>query len=505
MAEAAGESARAVLEIGHRLRKAPSERLVASAFAEEISAQSDLFRYLGLVDLAHCITVAEQGVIPPSPARLLVAAIIELQQADSDFAAAADHGDLYTNREAHLTRATSAAGWFGVSRARREALTTAYHLLLRERLTELGLAMVKLGRTIVATADAHVESVMPDYTYLQAAQPTSFGHYLSGFAWPALRDLQRIEALHARLDLCPAGCGSINGSVAFQNRAALARRLGCAGPLAHARDAMWQADLSIEAMAVTVAAVVGLDRLAEDLMIFATAEFGLIRLSDHHSRASKIMPQKRNPFALAFIRGVANRLIGEQAGVAASGRMPTGQMDSRMLSYAAIPRALDSVAQGALLMAELIGELSFNTARARAALADGITCASDLAERLCLALGLDYRRTHGVVAGLIDRLEADGRVLASLTEEELHGACREAGAERPVPEGLLRLALDPASCLGARGDVGGAAPREVRRQLCELIDLFAQHEARLTAVKQHYSTAERILMAEARAFIEEAT
>jgi argininosuccinate lyase len=114
---------------------------------------------------------------------------------------------------------------------------------------------------------------------------------------------------------------------------------------------MWQADLAIEAMGLAVAAAVGFDRLAEDLMVFATAEFGFVRLSDRHARASKIMPQKRNPFALAFVRGLANRLIGEQAGVAASGRTPSGQMDSRMLPYQAVPAALRSAGQAAALMA----------------------------------------------------------------------------------------------------------------------------------------------------------
>jgi argininosuccinate lyase len=325
---------------------------------------------------------------------------------------------------------------------------------------------------------------------------------LSGFAWPAIRDLQRLEALYARANLCPAGCGSMNGSVAFQDRAALARRLGCAAPLAHARDAMWQADLAIEAMGLTVSAVVGLDRMAEDLMIFATAEFGFVRLSDRHGRASKIMPQKRNPFALAFVRGLANRLIGEQAGVAASGRMPTGQMDSRMLPYAAVPAALRSAAQAASLMAEVITELTFDKNRARAALNDGTTSASDLAERLCLNLGLDFRNVHGVVARLIGRMEAEGRALASLTNAELQKACREAGAERPLPDGLLRSALDPASCLQARGDVGGAAPREVVRQIGELANAFRQHEERLRAAERHYTVAEQRLMAEALAFTE---
>lgn len=241
-------SAESVLEIGGRLAEAPSCRLVASAFAEEVSGQRELFAPVCLVDLAHCITLHEQGVIPTVAAQTLVAALLDLRRDGAAFEAIPAFGDLYTNREAEIARRTPAAGWLGVSRARREALTTAYHLLLRDRLIELGGELVGFGRSVLAVVRRHVDSLMPDYTYLQAAQPTSFGHYLSGFAWPALRDLQRLEALYGRVDLCPAGCGSSNGSVAFQDRASQARRLGCAAPLAHARDAMWPADLAIETM-----------------------------------------------------------------------------------------------------------------------------------------------------------------------------------------------------------------------------------------------------------------
>jgi argininosuccinate lyase len=500
MADIRRGSAASVLEIGNRLSEAPSERLVASAFAEEVSRQGELAWHLGLVDLAHSITLAEQGVIPSEQASLLVAALLELQLDEADFAAGAAYGDLYTNREAHVARLTTAAGWLGTARARREALTTAYHLLMRERLVEAGTALSALGRAILVKSAAHTDNLMPDYTYLQAAQPTSFGHYLSGFAWPVFRDLQRLESLYARADLCPAGCGSMNGSIAFQDRAALARRLGCAGPLAHARDAMWQADVAIEAMAAAVACTVGLDRLAEDLMIFATAEFGFVQLSDRHARASKIMPQKRNPYALAFVRGLANRLIGEQAGVAASGRAPTGQMDSRTLAYAAVPAALQSCAQAASLMSEVITGMSFRDGRARAALDDGSCQASDLAERLCLCLGIDFRSAHGVVARLIGRLEAQQRTLASLTEEELQAACWDHDdALPPIPERLLQSALDPRASLQARTDIGGAAPQQVRRQIGELTDAFGRHSSWLEVARLRHADAENGLLAEAQA------
>jgi argininosuccinate lyase len=137
LVEAATERA---LEIGGRLAEPPSPRLMATAFAEELISQRELFGELGLVDLAHTITLAEQGVIPSASARRLVAALLELQQDAATFQSDAACGDLYTNREARLAARTDAVGWLGVSRARREALTTAYHRLTRGRLLDLLLA-----------------------------------------------------------------------------------------------------------------------------------------------------------------------------------------------------------------------------------------------------------------------------------------------------------------------------------------------------------------------------
>ncbi|ABS70251.1 fumarate lyase (plasmid) [Xanthobacter versatilis] len=500
MTSPAETSAGAVLEIGNRLSAAPSPQLVTAAFAEEVSGQGPLAPYLHLVEFAHVITLSERGVIPRAPARELVGALLDLHAGGST-GAVAELGDLYTNHEAQVAQRTKAVGWLGTARARREALTTAYHLLVRERLLALGTSLARLGRALAVTALTHADDVMPDYTYLQAAQPTSFGHYVLGFAAPVMRDLERLQSLYGRADLCPAGCGSMNGSVAFQDRAALAQRLGFSGPLAHGRDAMWQADLAIEAMALSVAASVGLDRLAEDLMIFATAEFGLVRLSDRHSRASKILPQKRNPYALAFVRGLANRLIGVAAGVAASGRTPTGQMDNRMQSYGAVPEALDACAKAADLMAEVIGALTFDAARARALLADGACFASDLAERLCLVLGVDFRSAHGLVGRLVTRLEQEGRTLASLSQSELSDACRAYDETLPaVPDGLLAEAFDPKACLEARRDIGGAAPAQVRRQAREFDDTFRHRAQDLAATTHRHAAALSRLVDEARSF-----
>ena len=357
-----------VLGVADRLHSSPAPDLVMTAFAAELEQQDALFEGIGLADIAHTIMLIEVGVIPADEGAALLSFLLKLQPRPRDFVPDPALGDLYTNREAWLSARTAAAGWLGAGRARREATTTGYLVVTRWRLLEMIGALIETGRAIADCAERHRDSLMPDYTYLQAGQPTTFAHFLLGFGCALTRDLERARALFGRINLSPAGCGSSNGSLLPQDRERLAALLGFDGLVRHARDAMWEADLPIEALGVATAALVNLDRLAEDLMIFSTAEFGFVELADAHARASKIMPQKKNPFALGYIRAVANQLIGVQTAMAVCGRTPTGHMDNRMQPYGDVPRALGTAAGAAKLMGKSIAELTFDHSRARHAL-----------------------------------------------------------------------------------------------------------------------------------------
>jgi argininosuccinate lyase len=493
----------AVLEVGERLTDAPSRSLTDIAFRSELRAQLGLAQSISWADLAHTLTLAERAVIPADAARSLITALLALHEAGASFTPSAAYGDLYTNREAWLAERTKAAGWLGIARARREALTTAYHLELCGELLYLGVALVGAVETLSALSLRHRGTLLPDYTYLQRAQPTTFGHYLQSFAWPMLRDLDRIEALYGRADQCPAGIGSSNGSVIMQDRRKLAARLGFHAPVRHARDAMWQADIAIEACAVALSVAINLDRLAEDLIVFASAEFGFVRLADRHARASKIMPQKRNPFALAFVRATANRLIGVQAGMCAAARTPSAQVDNRLFAYEAVPDAVRSAAEAASLAAECIAELSVDETRTRAALDDRSTCASDLAERLMSSTGIDYRAAHKFVGRLVRALEEEGQCLREASASDVTSALKSAGLPADgVTEGLIAAALDPATCVSARKDIGCAAPEEVAAMASELNDMLSGRRRSFDSARARRETALGRLLAEAKAFAE---
>ena len=187
-----------VLEVGARIAEPPTDTLVATAFAAELEAQLALSTALGRVDLAHVLCLLDGGVIPERSGAELLAAILALEEDPSSWTPEPAAGDAYTNREAKLSELTDEIGWLGTGRARREATTTAYHLVLRRRLLEFDDALSSVGHAIKGRATSLQQVLMPDYTYLQAGQPTTFGHYLSSFVFPILRDRERLrEAFRA--------------------------------------------------------------------------------------------------------------------------------------------------------------------------------------------------------------------------------------------------------------------------------------------------------------------
>jgi len=457
-----------VLGVGSRLATGPAAELVQTAFARELADQLALSRGMSLADLAHTVMLIEAGVIPSTEGASLLSALLALHAYPPDFIPAPEAGDLYTNREAWLAARTSAIGWLGAGRARRESTTTGYRITVRSCLLAFTDALIKTGTALIERAEEYRATLMADYTYLQPAQPTTFGHYLLGFAYPLLRDLERLQALYLRTNQSPAGCGSVNGSRLPQDRNCLAEQLGFEGLVQHARDAMWQPDGPIETLSVVVAALVNLDRLAEDLQIFATAEFDLVELAEGHSRASVIMPQKKNPYALAYVRGATNELTGMLASVAALGRTPSGQVDNRVFIYGDVPRALETATGVAILMGGVLRRMSFNALVAASRLANGFAVATDLAEIITLETGLDFRTAHRIVGRLVREATQTGRAMRDLTTADLDAAAQSI-LDRPLrlSETAFLQALDPAAAVAARQGIGGAAPERVSAMLAQ--------------------------------------
>lgn len=463
------------LGAGSRLRGAPAATLTASAFAHELRAAPYLWPGLGHADMAHLAMLVSAGIVAPPDAATLLDAIEEVQRRDPR-ALPLDPavGDVYSNRDRLLGELAGArAGLIHTGRARREATTIAWQLACRQRLVRLGTAATGLLEALVAVAGRHRATLMPDFTYLHHAQPTTLGHYLLGFAWPLVRDLDRVERSVSLLNRSPAGSGSVNGSRLPLDRHLAADLLECDGIVEHTRDAMWAPDMAIEQMALLVSLATTLDRMVEDLQIWNTEEFGFVEFDDAHTRTSVIMPQKKNPYGLAYVRGMARMLPGAFAAIAATGMTPTGQPDNRIFAYETVPEALEQTAGALELVADMLSSAVFATGRMAEAAATGYPYATDLCDLLVLESGIDNRTAHRIVGRAVRN--AIDAAEPGIDGDGLRRAAAELGLPAPqIDEGLVAEAGSPEAVVASRLTPGGAAPEP----LGAMLDALAERAAR---------------------------
>jgi argininosuccinate lyase len=478
---------------GARLKEGPALELMQAAFRLELADAPILWRGLSLADLAHIVMLREAGVVPVTAGARLLRLLLELHALPlEDFPLDPALEDVYSNREAWLRkRDEDAAGWMGAGRPRREPATIAHRIAVRERLLSLAEALLSLCQTLTAHAESHAATVMPDYTYLQHAQPTSLGHYLLSFVYPLLRDLDRLQACYRRTNQSPAGIGSINGSRLPVDRRRLAKLLGFDSVTVNTRDAMWQVDLPVEVASLVTTILLHIDRLAEDLQIWNTAEFNLVELADRHARISLIMPQKKNPYSLAFVRGVTGNLMGKLVSFAAVGKTPSAQMDNRIFVIGETPRMLDHAIDTVRLMAGVVEGLTFNTPLMAQRAGEGYAQATDLAEVIMERTGLNYRTAHRIV-GLAIRLALDtGEKEGTISAVLLDKAARQVlGHSLDLPDEALSPLASPSDIVATRKGVGGAAVEPIRAMLRECAELLGAAKDWKTTTSQHLDSSE---------------
>lgn len=448
-----------------RLTRGPAATLAAAAFVDELRAAPYLAPWLGVADMAHVAMMARAGVVEPATAARLLRGLLAIDEEQLALPLDPEVGDVYNNRDAFLRdRLGADAGFVHAGRPRREATTLAWQLACRERLVRVGSALAGAVDALIGVASEHRGTLMPDYTYLQAAQPTTLGHYLLGYVYPLLRDHARLVSAYAVVNRSPAGSGSVNGSRFAFDREWVAELLGFDSAIPHTRDAMWAPDMATEQLGALVTTMTNLDRLAEDTQIWSTAEFGFVELDDGHTRASVIMPHKKNPYALAWIRGRARFLLGRWVGVVGTFLTPSGQPDNRITAYVEIPAALDDTALCLELAADVFRHARFDSERMGAAAHEGYLYTSDLCDLLVERTGIDNRSAHRVVGYAVRECIAAGGGPLALADIARAAATLEVELA-PIDEAELDRNRQPEVLIALRQSTGGAAPEPMTRML----------------------------------------
>jgi argininosuccinate lyase len=484
---------------GARITSGPAPELVEAGYALEIADAPLLHRGLTLADLAHLVELVTCGALRPDEAAPLCGVLLDLLDSPAaEFPYDPVYGDAYNSRERELEKALGpAAGRVHLGRTRREAGRIAFRLALRDKLLSLHADVAAFASEVAALADEHAATLWADSTYLQPAQPSTFGHYLGGFAEQAVRSLDRIEAAFAGADASPAGAGGVGGARLPLDRARLAGLLGFGSVGAHTRDAMWSVDVLADAVTAAVQAVASIGQLAADLEIFASPAFGYVTLDASLCRASVLMPQKRNPYALPVLRGGAGTLIGRLTSLLATGLTPSARTDNWLYAYGEVAGALDLAGRMVRLGSAVVAGLSPDPVALGDHVASHFTAAADLAEELSQRFRLDYRTAYRVVGRAVATAVSGGAT--ELTVSLVRAAAEEVtGTPVPITADMLTAATDPVAAVSARDALGGASPRRVREHARNV-------DARVAAARQwnsgrraHIAQAESDLVAAAR-------
>ena len=433
----------------------------------EIEAGPFLIEKMGQADLAYVLSLVENDLIPKGPGKTLIGLLVELSQTSIDLDP--ELGDLYKNRDNWLKQHDrQAAGWLSFGRARRESSTVAFHLCIREQILCLAECLADLAVALADVAKENTCTYIFDYTYLKRAQPTSFSHYILGFGFPVIRDAERLLEAFNRANLYPGGIGSTNGSLLDIDRESLSQSLGFHAPLMHTRDGMWAFDIPVEIMSLCSSISLSLNRLCNDLQIFYSDEFDLVELNEQYTRGSVIMPNKKNPYGLAFIRGLSSQIAGKHLSVMNAQNTMSGQIDNRIIPYLEVPTALEKTTLAVKTCKEIVTDLQVKSDKDMCGNNDLSVYATDIAQVISIQEQIDYTTAHEVLRRSDMNSQNVEQFLASVANAFNSIVGRNLQSVSDL-QGLLK----PESSVEARQGLGAASTASVNSMLASLSEDIA--------------------------------
>jgi argininosuccinate lyase len=453
-----------------RISSGPAPELIAAGYALELADAPLLHDGLLYADLAHVIALSESGLLDTETAGKLLAGLLEMGEVSvNDFPYDVVLGDAYNSREKELDRRLGAtAGYVHLGRTRREAGRIAFRLAIRDRIELLAIATAGFVDALSARAEEFADAPWADVTYLQLAQPSTFGHYLASFAEEAARHLPRLRMAHSWVDVSPAGSGGVAGTRMSLDRSRLAELLGFGAVGRNTRDTMWTIDGLIDVTTAAVQTVITADRLAEDLLIFASAGFGLVTIDASLCRASVLMPQKRNPYALSVIRAGASTMVGRLTGTVTTARTPSASTDNWLHTYGEVASSLELARRLVELATAVVRTLHINREALAASAADQQTASTDIADELVLTGGLDYRTAYRIVGRTIAHALSSGERVNMMMLNQSAIAVTGSGLPAAAQNIDLNSLLDVASIVGSRHESGGCSPQSVLTEVADL-------------------------------------
>lgn len=411
---------------------------------------------------AHAAMLAATGIISPSDAdaigKGLLTVLSEIEGGQFRFQTALE--DIHMNVEARLKELIGEpAGRLHTARSRNDQVATDFRLWVRDQCDAAIAACRALIRALVTQADTGADWVMPGFTHLQTAQPVTWGHHMMAYVEMLGRDIGRFADARARMNECPLGSAALAGTGFPIDREATAAALGFDRPTANSLDAVSDRDFALEFLSAAAICATHLSRLAEELVIWSSAQFRFVAMSDRWSTGSSIMPQKRNPDAAELIRAKIGRILGAAVALFTVMKgLPLAYSKDMQEDKEQVFDAADTLMLALAAMTGMIGDLTVNRERLEAAASSGFSTATDLADWLVREAGLPFRDAHHATGALVAMAESRGVDLPELTLADMQSVNSAITAQ-------VFDVLGVHNSVASRQSYGGTAPDQVRRQI----------------------------------------
>ncbi|WP_339639151.1 argininosuccinate lyase [uncultured Sulfitobacter sp.] len=436
------------------------------AIMEAINASIGFDKRMAAQDIsgsrAHAAMLAATGILTDNDAQAiregLLTILSEIEEGRFEFSAALE--DIHMNVEARLKDLIGEpAGRLHTGRSRNDQVATDFKLWVRDQLDAADDGLQALIRALLSQAEAGADWVMPGFTHLQTAQPVTWGHHMMAYVEMFGRDLSRFRDARKRMNECPLGAAALAGTSFPIDRDMTAEALGFDRPAANSLDAVSDRDFALEFMGAASICAMHLSRFAEELVIWSSAQFRFVALSDRFSTGSSIMPQKKNPDAAELIRAKVGRIFGANTALMIVMKgLPLAYSKDMQEDKEQVFDAADNLMLALAAMTGMVGDMTAERENLAAAAGSGFSTATDLADWLVRVPGLPFRDAHHVTGTLVAMAEKQGCDLPDLTLEQMQSVHAE------ITKDVFDV-LGVENSVNSRMSYGGTAPAQVRAQV----------------------------------------
>ena len=462
-----------------------------------MAADGRIARHVIAVNLAHMAALVQAGEVDGAVggkiAKFLLSASPDI---DPDSKAEDFHQQL--EQQAVDSLGVETAGYMNYGKSRNDQVATAIRMELREGLLGLLAGIADLQRAILGVTVRHGSTLVPGYTHLQRAQPVTLAHYFSAHFDAFQRDSERVSQLYSRVNLSPMGAAAMAGTSVKIDRKTVARLLGFPGIVRNAMDAVSSRDVAVEALSCAAMTMLDASRLAEEMILWSSSEFGFLELDDAYAASSSIMPQKKNAVSAEMVRAKAGSVIGDLvAACAILKALPYSYNLDLQEVTPQVWRALDDTTDSLEVLAGMVGTLSVKAVTLRSSIENDNSTAVALANYLVREHGISFRQAHAIVGQLVRLSAESGARLSDIAASKMETVSAKFGKRLAVDEGTAAAILSPESFLEAIATDGGSNPRAVAGGVKAREKELALTTKSLSEMKSSLKASERRLNATA--------